>query len=100
MVSAALVNAGLDPRGANIRPECPSERPLLRDAAFGGSSDEVYPRSIVAILMVRSGAKRRVSNHRIAGAPLLAPMGVDPAIPLMLAPPLHLNEMAGTTLAA
>jgi len=26
-------------------------------------------RSIVAILMVRSVAKRRVSNHRIAGTP-------------------------------
>jgi len=31
--------------------------------------DEVYQRSTVAILVVRSVAKRRVSNHRIAGTP-------------------------------
>jgi len=37
-------------------------------------------RSIEAILMVRSVAKRRVSNHGIAGTLILAPMGTNPAM--------------------
>jgi hypothetical protein len=35
-------------------------------------------RSIVAILMVRSVAKRRVSNHRIACTPYVSAYGVEP----------------------
>jgi hypothetical protein len=38
MMTHGIVIAGLDPMGANIRLEWQSERPLLRDAAFGGSS--------------------------------------------------------------
>src|SRR5262249_61292041 len=49
--------------------KCKSERPLSFEmGASRPPQDEVYLRSIVAILMVRSVAKRRVSNHGIASA--------------------------------